>query len=89
MQRAERVEFCREVVERFSELVEGEAPEALEARVREVFGDCACYAAYKATLGATIELSRECAQDEPEAVWMDDEAFTACVQRVRDKLASG
>lgn len=82
----ERVRFCREVVERLSELVEGEAPEELAARVQEIFGDCTCYEAYRATLGTTIELAHESGQDEPGAEWMDDEAFAACVERVRDKL---
>jgi len=86
MEREERLAFCREVVERFSELVEGEAPEQVQARVREVFGDCACYAAYEATLKATIDLARECADCEPQAEWLDDEAFRACVERVRERL---
>lgn len=88
MGREERQKFCREVVERLSELVEGEAPEDLEARVREIFGDCDCYAAYRATLGTTIELAHESGQDAAGAASMDDEAFAACVERVRGKLGN-
>lgn len=62
---AERADFCREVMERLSDLIEGEAPEELCARVEELLGDCEPFQAYRNTLEETIRLARECARRGP------------------------
>lgn len=76
--------FCQEVMERFSELVEGEAPPDFCRRVEEVLGGCPPYEALRNTLAATIELAHELGT--AEAPSLDDEALARCAERVRQRL---
>jgi len=78
--------FCREVLERMSELVEGEAEEEFCERVIELLGDCPCYENYQATLNATIQLAQEAAAEDSVTPAFDEERFESCVQRVREQL---
>jgi hypothetical protein len=87
MSREERTAFCREVLEGLSDLVEGEAPADLCARVDEILGDCQAYAAYRETLRSTIELARGCRDRDPAVGGLDDESYRRCVERVRERLA--
>jgi hypothetical protein len=80
----ERRAFCREVMERLSELVEGEAPEDFCARVESILGDCQPFRALRDTLEATIRLTRGLAAAEPGG----DEAFRRAVERVRRTVAA-
>lgn len=84
-----RRSFCREVLERMSELAEEEAPGDFCDRVIELLGDCPCYENYKATLEATILLARECGELSRAQPAVDEEIFGACVARVRERLGDG
>lgn len=81
-----RRSFCREVLERMSELVEDEAPEDFCDRVIELLGDCPCYDNYRATLEATMRLARESGERSREHPAIDEATFGACVARVRERL---
>lgn len=81
-----RRSFCREVLERMSELVEEEAPEDFCDRVIQLLGDCPCYDNYKATLEATILLARECGERSRAQPKIDEQSFRACVARVKEQL---
>ena len=43
----ERHEFCRQVLENLSDIVDGEAPEALCREVDDLLGDCRPYIAFR------------------------------------------
>lgn len=81
----ERRAFCRQVMERLSDLVEGEAPADLCARVEEILGDCQPFLAYRNTFAATIDLARRLGAGEPPSP-TDEDAFRRCVERVRQRL---
>lgn len=82
----ERRAFCHEVMERLSDLVEGEAPEDFCARVDEILGRCQPFLAYRNTLEATIQATHRLGRPgAPDPV--DEEAFTRCVERVRRAVA--
>jgi hypothetical protein len=83
----ERRAFCREVMERLSELVEGEAPADFCARVEAILGDCRPFHALRQTLETTIRLTREIGAAEPGTG--GDEAFRRAVERVRRTLEGG
>lgn len=86
MDREERIRFCNEVVERLSELVEGEADPDFRERVSRLLAQCQPFQAYRDTLARTIELAAECGKAGPEDEPLDEEAFRACVERVRARL---
>jgi predicted secreted protein len=81
-----RRSFCREVLERMSELVEEEAPDDFCDRVIALLGDCPCYDNYKSTLEETILLARECGERSRERPAIDEQSFQACVARVKEQL---
>ncbi len=83
--REERVALCHEVMEKLSDLVEGEAPEEFCERVDEMFADCQPFQAYRDTLEATIKLAQECGSSEPAEP--DMAALRRCVRKVRIRLA--
>ena len=76
-----RQQFCRQVLEGLSELVEGDAPEDFCSRVDELLGDCASYLAMRNTLEATIEMTHGLGTEV-----LDDDVFARCVERVRSGL---
>jgi hypothetical protein len=80
----ERRQFCRQVLEHLSELVEGEAEPDLCARVESILGDCASFLALRNTLEATIRLSNDLGEEAPCAA--DEEAFQRCVENVKSVL---
>jgi len=80
----QRAEFCRQVLERFSELVDGEAPEDFCARVEEVLGDCPSFVAFRNTFAVTLREIHACRDDAAAVV--DEERFRACVEQVRQRL---
>lgn len=86
MDREERIELCREVMERLSDLVEGEADPGLCERVERLLAECQPFRAYRDTLARTIELAAECGAREASADAADEEAFRGCVERVRARL---
>lgn len=86
MDREERVELCRQVMERLSDLVEERADPEFCERVARVLGDCQPYRVYRDTLARTIELAGECGELGPDDAPLDEEAFRACVERVRARL---
>lgn len=79
----ERVALCREVLEKLSDLLEGEAPEDFCERVDELLGDCQPFQAYRDTLAATIELLRDC---RDSGRYHDDEMLQRCAARARRQL---
>ena len=85
MSRERRQEFCRQVLESLSDLIEGEAPEELCREVDRVLGDCRPFLAFRSTLERTIRLTGELREPEA-ATGLDEEAFRGCVERVREKL---
>jgi hypothetical protein len=85
---ATRKSFCKEVLERMSDLVEDEAPEDFCERVIELLGDCPCYESYRDTLEATIVLANECGKRGPETPMLDDATFDACIMRVKEQLGT-
>ena len=78
--------FCREVLERMSEIIEGEADEDFCERVIELLGDCPCYENYQATLHATIRLAQDASAQDAVTPNFDEERFDTCVARVREQL---
>lgn len=82
-----RAEFCAEVLERLSELIEDEAPEDFCERVAALMGDCTTLAVFRRTLAATIELAGEAGRLDPQAPPFDEQTFTDCVEKVRRRLA--
>ena len=81
----ERLAFCREVLERLSELVDGEAPADFRARVETILGDCGPYLAFRRTLEATVR-AVGARREDPDLV--DEGRFRSCVERVRRALAA-
>lgn len=81
-----RAEFCREVMERLSDLVEDDAPEDLCARVAELMVDCQPFQAYRNTLERTIDLAAEVGRSDASQRMVDAEAFDRCIDRVRQRL---
>ena len=86
LDREVRQAFCREVMERMSDLVDGEAPEDFCEQVIALLGDCPCYENYRATLEETIRLARECGERTRERPDIDERNFADCVSRVREQL---
>lgn len=83
----ERRAFCQEVMERLSDLVEGEAPEDFCTRVEEILGRCQPFLAYRNTLEATIRATHRLGEPGAPAAPADEEAFARCVERVRRAVA--
>ena len=81
-----RREFCREVLESLSELVEGEAPEDLCRRVDDLLGDCQPFQAFRRTFETTIRLSGELGARRSLPESFDEAAFRRCVEGVRSRL---
>ena len=83
----ERRAFCQEVMERLSDLVEGEAPEDFCARVEEILGRCQPFLAYRNTLEATIRATHRLGEPGAPGAPANEGAFARCVERVRRAVA--
>ena len=80
----QRHEFCRRVLENLSDIVDGEAPDALCREVDDLLGDCRPYIAFRATLEETIRATRELATVEPTGI--EEARFQHCIDEVRQAL---
>ena len=80
----ERHAFCRRVLENLSDIVDGEAPEALCREVDDLLGACRPYIAFRATLEETVRATRDLAAVQPSGI--DEERFRRCIDAVREAL---
>lgn len=78
-----RRQFCKQVLEGLSDLVDGEAPEDFCTRVDEILGDCRSYLAFRKTFETTIDLTRELAAVRPR---FEEAVYDRCLSKVRRKL---
>ena len=78
-----RKQFCKQVLESLSDLVNGEAPEDFCSRVDEILGDCESYLAFRRTFETTIDLTRELGS-RPSS--FEDMVYERCLGKVRRKL---
>lgn len=81
-----RAAFCSEVMERLSELIEGEAPNDFCARVDDLLGECQALEVYQQTLLRTVELAAEAGEVGPPTPDLDEDTFARCVAKVRKRL---
>ena len=88
LSREERIALCREVMENFSELVEGSAPPDFCERVEKLLGDCQPYQAYRDTLKATLLLLNECGETPATLSTAAAEQFASGVAKAGAAVAA-
>ncbi len=78
--------FCQKVFENLSDIIDGEAPEDFCREVDLLLGDCEAFINYRDSLKVTVDLLRECGQEDPTAPLVDEREFASWVERVRERM---